>query len=122
MVLNLSMKNSDKRGKERVSIEERVTLTFQNIEKFVTEHADNISLGGMFIKTSNPLPTGTKFNLELFIGGEEKKISGIGEVVWTKEFSSKSDERPSGMGIKFVSLYGKSKAVIKELIKSCPLE
>ena len=110
---------NDKRNKERISLREKVQLKVKNVNDFITEYADNISLGGMFIKTSKPLPTGTQFDLEFTIGAEDKKIVGVGEVVWTKEFTSKEDDRESGMGIKFVDLKGNSKTVIKELISKC---
>lgn len=108
--------NIDKRSKERIPLSEKVNIVCESMEKFITEYADNISLGGMFIKTKNPLPTGTQFNIDLTIGKEGKKITGIGEVVWTKEFSSDGDRRPSGMGIRFIELHGESKKFIKEFI------
>lgn len=107
----------DKRYKERVPIQEKVKIQAPDEDTLLEEYADNISLGGMFIKTDKPFPTGTRFSLELSIGYNGKKIAGEGEVVWTKEFSSSSDERPSGMGIKFVELKEQSKSVIKELMK-----
>ena len=110
------MKKDDKRSKERIPLSESVNIVCENMEKFATEFADNISMGGMFIKTANPLPTGTKFDLELSIGKDGKKISALGEVVWTKEFSTGGDKRPSGMGIRFIELHGDSKKFIKEFI------
>ena len=116
------MPSDDKRVKARVPLREKVQLKVQDMADFITEYADNISIGGMFIRTSKPFPTGTRFDLDLTIGSDGKKITGIGEVVWTKEFTSKADDRNSGMGIKFVELYGNSKAIIKELVDKCMKE
>ena len=113
----MKKKKDDKRFRQRVPIEDKVQIVCDDMNKFMTEYADNISSGGMFIKTANPFPTGTRFNLELCIGTTGQKISGVGEVVWTKEFSSAGDKRPSGMGIRFVELHGTSKALIAELIE-----
>ncbi len=107
---------NNKRIKERIPLREEVKLFVKDMENFLTEYADNISQGGMFIKSSNPLPIGTQFDLELSIGSEDQKIKAIGEVVWTKEFSSESD-RPSGMGVRFIKIQAESKKMIRDLIE-----
>ena len=113
----MKSKNEDKRVRGRIPIRDKVQIICDNYEKFITEYADNISIGGMFIKTDKPFPIGTQFGLELTIGNEDKRISAVGEVVWTKEFGATVDKRPSGMGIRFIELRGKSKLFIKELIE-----
>jgi uncharacterized protein (TIGR02266 family) len=109
----------DKRIKERIPIREEVHIAVKDEANFITEYADNISLGGMFIKSRNPFSIGTKFDLEVLIGDSGQKIKALGEVVWTKEFASDNDSRPSGMGIKFVRLHGDSKKIIQDIMDKC---
>src|SRR5690606_15433411 len=43
-------------------------------------------------------------------------IAGVGRVVWKREPPQASDAQPSGMGVKFIKIDEKSKAVISRLV------
>jgi molecular chaperone DnaK len=117
MAITMKKKKIEQRSKQRIPIAERVQIVCENMDNFIMEYADNISIGGMFIKTKTPFPNGTRFNLELTISQTGQKIQGIGEVVWTKESSSSDSKVSSGMGIKFLELKGNSRAVIIDLVE-----
>ena len=48
-----------------------VNEEFETIDAFVAEYVTNISHGGVFIRSKNPLPVGTKVNLKLFVRVEK---------------------------------------------------
>jgi len=57
---------------------------------------DDLSEGGLFIKTDSPLPVGTDLALRLEIDGFDLPLRGV--VRWVREEAAGG--RPSGMGIK----------------------
>jgi uncharacterized protein (TIGR02266 family) len=61
----------------------------------------NMSEGGVFIQTDEPLPVGTKILIQLYIPPQVKVLSEfIGKVTWVNADDSRP---PKGMGINFDS-------------------
>ena len=90
-----------------------VNHEFETIEEFVAEYVTNISHGGVFIRSKNPLPVGTKVNLKFSIIIDDfETIEGEGEVV-------RVDMSPenSGMGVAFTRLTSQSLELINRLLE-----
>src|SRR5271156_6346380 len=100
------MSESDKRGDERVTINKE----FESFDAFIQEYVTNISRTGVFIKSQQPLPVGTKVNLRFTVIMDDiETIEGIGEVV-------RVDENPPGMGVVFREIGAYSKILIERLL------
>ena len=98
--------SDDKRREERVTINKE----FESFDAFIQEYVTNISKTGVFIKSTQPLPVGTRVNLRFTVIMDDiETIEGIGEVV-------RVQEDPSGMGVVFVSLTSHSQDLIAKLI------
>ncbi len=69
--------------------------------------------GGLKIVTVDPLPLGTRFELEIVIAHRGLSFKVMAEVVWVK-----SDDDPAGrgMGVKFVDLTYEQKVAIYDLV------
>lgn len=92
--------------------EERITINkeFESIDSFINEYVTNISRSGVFIKSKNPLPVGTKVKLKFTVLADEiETIEGTGEVV-------RVQDDPPGMGVVFTSLTSYSKFLIEKLL------
>ena len=92
--------------------DERVTVNheFASIEEFIHEYVTNISRSGVFIKSKNPLPVGTKVNLKFtIILDDPETVEGIGEVV-------RLNQRPKGMGVVFIQLPSVSQNMIARML------
>jgi hypothetical protein len=92
--------------------EARVTINkeFESFDAFIVEYVTNISRSGVFIKSKNPLPVGTKVNLRFTVIMDDiETIEGIGEVV-------RIEENPLGMGVVFTEISAYSKAIIDRLL------
>ena len=76
----------------------------------------NLSAAGMFIGTSRPLPAGTKLDIECESDELDGQIYGSAEVTWTRT-ETEGANRPSGMGVRFVSLVPSARRLIGELLK-----
>jgi type IV pilus assembly protein PilZ len=103
----------ESRYKSRLSIEEEVQVHCDDWDQFRVEYAENISEGGVFIKTEKPLSPGTQFRLELKVAGE--KLKADAQVIWTKEFPNEP-ERSSGMGARFINLSEKDRKRIQVIV------
>ncbi len=87
---------------------------FESIEEFVAEYVTNISHGGVFIRSKNPLPVGTKVNLRFSVIVDDfETIEGEGEVV-------RVDMTPGnmGMGVQFTRLSAESLDLINRVVEA----
>ena len=106
------MSESDKRGDERVTINKE----FESFDAFIQEYVTNISRSGVFIKSQQPLPIGTRVNLRFtVIMSDIETIEGVGEVV-------RVEKDPPGMGVVFRELSTYSKDLIEKLLVQRALE
>ncbi|MBP9112950.1 MAG: TIGR02266 family protein [Polyangiaceae bacterium] len=86
------------------------------VDDFIEDHSWDVSRGGIFIKTTTPFAQGTLLKFEIRLADNESAISGVGRVVWRREVPDASAEKPAGMGVKFIKVEDKSKAVIDKLV------
>lgn len=100
-------------GKEaRQHPRSEVNEEFASIEEFIAEYVTDISQGGVFIRSKNPLPVGTRVNLKFSIIVEDfETIEGEGEVV-------RVDQSPNnmGMGVAFTRLTAESMELIHRVV------
>jgi Tfp pilus assembly protein PilZ len=97
------MSNDEQRQHPRVTVNKE----FESIDTFVSEYVTNISQGGVFIRSKNPLPEGTEVNLKFSILTEDfEMIEGIGRVVRVEEH---------GMGVVFTKLTPQSQKIVDAL-------
>ncbi len=93
-----------------------IRIDYQTVDAFFSEFASNINQGGLYIKTSKPLPPGTQINIQFLLPNNTRPIQVVGEVVWVNEKTTKGIN--PGMGIKFGELDADAKAQINELVRS----
>lgn len=87
------------------------------VDEFIEHHSHDVSRGGMFIKTPSPFPPGTLLKFEVKIAEDQKVMQGVGRVVWKREAPEASgDDRPAGMGVKFIKIDEESKRLIDQLV------
>ena len=104
--------DDDKRTGDRVTINKE----FESFDAFIQEYVTNISRTGVFIKSQQPLPIGTRVNLRFtVIMSDIETIDGIGEVV-------RVEKDPPGMGVVFRELSAYSKDLIEKLLVQRALE
>jgi uncharacterized protein (TIGR02266 family) len=96
----------DNRSTERVTINK----DFESFDAFIQEYVTNISRTGVFVKSKQPLPVGTKVNLKFTVIMEDiETIEGVGEVV-------RVQQDPPGMGVVFRELSQYSQHLIERLL------
>lgn len=101
------LRSVESRAQTRVPI--RVLVEYERLDDFLADYTANISLGGMFIQTQQPLEVGTRFRLRLRVPGRPKPVETYGEVRWVVR---PKQGAVAGMGIAFDELLpGDRKAV-----------
>src|SRR5438094_10305145 len=95
----------DTRKDRRVKIVSlNVRYKSATVDEFIENHSHDVSKGGLFIKTPTPFPPGTLLKFEIRIAGDKAVIAGVGRVVWKREPTQGTSDRPAGMAVKFIKL------------------
>jgi uncharacterized protein (TIGR02266 family) len=93
-------------------VEKRVTINkeFESFDAFVHEYVTNVSRSGVFIRSEDPLPVGTKVDLTFTVIMEDvETIEGTGQVV-------RVQDDPPGMGVAFTELTKYSEDLLVRLL------
>lgn len=104
----------EKRRSERARHVFRVD--YSTPEALFNEFAEDISEGGLFIKTTNFLPIGTEIVLEFVLPLLEEPIRVRGRVEWHTELPCVRKRLP-GMGVSFQGLSAADKEKINEVVR-----
>ena len=106
----------ERRKSQRVDIE--LEIEYSDLENFCQDYARNLSLGGLFVETRQPLKVGSELKLAFRLPGYPNKILSSGRVVRATypEDTTPTNRRP-GMAIQFDDLSEESKAIIDALVR-----
>ena len=104
---------AERRNNSRLPL--RILVEYDSSEDFLIDYTANMSIGGMFIQTGEPLPVGTRFRLRFRIPGREEPVDTEGEVCWLLGRDEAGPMHP-GMGIRFSELTGSDKALIERML------
>ena len=90
-------------NRQQVRAPIQLKVEYKKLNTFFADYTKNISKGGTFIRTPQPLPLGTRFTFQLAIPSFPEPVELLGEVTWSLdgEGAAKANTDP-GMGIRFV--------------------
>lgn len=98
----------------RIETRQTVNLDFKSVDEFIAEYVSNISRSGVFIKSEQPLPIGTRVTLKFTVIMDDlETIEGVGEVVRVIDAAPGVQ---AGMGVVFISLTGYSRQLIERIL------
>ncbi len=98
---------NEQRKFPRVSLGLLIQIRASSIEEFTSFHCENISTGGMFLRTTQRRPLGTEVFFQFTVAGGGTLIEGLGKVVRITD---------DGMGLEFVSLLEPSASIVTKLV------
>ncbi len=79
------------------------SIDMRSDSNFFTGFSMDISEGGVFIATVEPVPRGTQVELDFTLpGGRPMKVTGV--VRWVRESNSRTPELMPGVGVQFTGL------------------
>ncbi len=99
----------ERRGQPRVATEIRVE--YRTVGSFLTDYASNLSKGGVFIQTDNPLPPDSMVRLVFSLPGTPFLFDVSGRVKWSRKDFDDAQQMP-GMGVEFIQVDDKVRARI----------
>jgi CRP/FNR family cyclic AMP-dependent transcriptional regulator len=95
-----------------------LSVSYRDKQSFIKAYTDNVSNGGIFIKTGTPLSKGEQFSLKLQLPGLPDPLQIRCAVVWSKRGEEGKDKQPSGMGVKFIEMSNSDKEKLQKYISS----
>jgi uncharacterized protein (TIGR02266 family) len=100
------LEQETRQRREDIRISQKFEVAYSSSEEFLESYLEDVSLGGLFIKTQEPLKKGETIDLAVSLpdGGEALRV--LGEVIWSirEEMETSARKIPPGMGVKFLNL------------------
>ena len=93
-----------------------IRIKYKIINQFFEDYIKNISLGGIFVATVDPLPVRTRLKVQFTLPNMKNTIRTEGIVVHSIRQSEKDKPQVSGMGIKFSDLDAETKRLVEAYI------
>ena len=91
----------------------RIRIEYRAADQFFTDYIQNLSLGGIFVETAEPLPVNTVLKVQFSLPSMRKPIVADGIVVHASQVGRKRDLAAGGMGIRFSDLDQRSKQAVE---------
>jgi type IV pilus assembly protein PilZ len=108
--------DEDRRKSQRILVD--LEVDYQCEDTFLFAYITDLSAFGIFIRTNNPEPPGTRLNLRFRLPAENVTMALEGEVIWINAFRPGDfNNLNPGMGVKFVDLTDEDKAQVLDLIR-----
>jgi uncharacterized protein (TIGR02266 family) len=96
----------------------KILIKYGNAEQFFSDYIQNISRGGIFVPTHNPLPQGTRVHISFSLPYWDGLISTEGLVVHSVRNDPWKGSEPCGMGIQFQALSEENLELIDKYVNS----
>ncbi len=108
--------SEDKRKNPRRPLRMRLDYKVERGSDFLFEYTHNISRGGIFIETRDPLPVGTNVVMRFTPDGTEGELYVEGRVTWVNPIRQDDASSHPGMGIQFKNLSEESRDIIAKMV------
>src|SRR5512140_2385950 len=105
--------NKPTRKSERLQHE--LLVAYRTVDGFITDWAVNISRGGMFINTRNPLAVGSVVRLILSLPDAAFPFDLTGKVIRVHPYDPSSNQM-SGMGLEFLDVDEDKRARLERFV------
>ncbi|HKE17320.1 MAG TPA: TIGR02266 family protein [Kofleriaceae bacterium] len=110
------MATTNTRTASRTPVTLKIKFKSSTLEQFIERYSVDISHGGIFIRTKDPLPVGTNLKFEFQLKDSSPLITGDGTVVWTRDFDPTRSGVAPGMGVRFDRLPSESQEVLEQIL------
>src|SRR3954447_15757024 len=94
----------------------RIKFKSESIDQFISRYGADVSPGGIFIRTRNPLGVGTTLRFEFSLADGSPLLVGQGTVVWVREPDQARAGVVPGMGVRFDKLTAESQTTLGTIL------
>lgn len=105
-------------GRAEPRVERSISLVYKDRDSFLRSYTGNLSSGGLFIKTENPLTPGDQVFIKLQLPGVSDPLNIKCEVVWNRTKQESRPDRPPGMGVRFMQASKRDHQVLRTYLAS----
>jgi uncharacterized protein (TIGR02266 family) len=106
---------SDKPTRKAERLQHELLVAYRTVDGFITDWAVNISRGGIFINTRNPLPVGSVVRLIISLPDAAFPFDLTGRVIRVQPHDPQADQT-SGMGIEFMDVDDEKRARLERFV------
>ena len=110
------MAETNTRQASRAPVTLKIKFKSETLDEFIERYSVDISHGGIFIRTKDPLAVGTALKFEFQLKDATPLIGGEGTVVWTREHDPTRTGVSPGMGVRFDKLPSESQKVLDQVL------
>ncbi len=101
---------------KRVDVKIKVNLKYPDRETFVERFAQNLSRTGIFVRTADPAPVGSRISFEYRLADNSRILRGLGIVRWARRADTATPDTPPGMGLEFIDLDPQTDELIHQIV------
>ncbi|HET6281280.1 MAG TPA: TIGR02266 family protein [Polyangia bacterium] len=101
----------------RAPINLRIKFRSESIDQFIERYSIDVSRGGIFIRTREPLAVGTQLKFDFQLQDAAPLMAGEGTVVWIREYDPNRAGVTPGMGVRFDKLTPTSQPVLDRILQ-----
>jgi uncharacterized protein (TIGR02266 family) len=112
----IALVDPNTRTQKRTPVTLKIKFKSETLEQFIERYAVDVSQGGIFIRTKEPLAVGTQMKFEFQLRDASPLIAGEGTVVWTRENDPSRPAIAPGMGVRFDRLADGSQTVLERIL------
>src|ERR1022692_4050552 len=94
----------------------RIKFRSASLDQFIERYSVDVSRGGIFIRTREPLSVGTRLRLEFQLLDAAPLLAGEGTVVWIRESDPMRENVTPGMGVRFDKLTPESQPTLEKIL------
>ena len=82
----------------------RIKFKSASLDEFINRYGVDVSPGGLFIRTKQPVDVGTTLQFEFTLADGSSLLAGLGTVAWVRESDPTRANNVPGMGLRFDKL------------------
>lgn len=94
----------------------KIKFKSASLDQFIERYSVDVSKGGIFIRTKDPLPIGAQLKFEFQLQDGSPLLAGEGTVVWNRSQDQAKANAAPGMGVRFDRLTGESQNILERIL------
>ena len=95
----------------------KIEVSYGSEHNFYTGFVENMSSGGLFVATHDPVSIGELYELTFTVPGLRRSCTATCEVRWVREYNPLDPDTVPGMGLRFRQLDSDARAAIELFIR-----
>jgi type IV pilus assembly protein PilZ len=109
--------DDDDERREHRRYDTSIAVDYASGETFLFAYLKNISTMGIFIKSNDPMPIGTRLKLRFHVDEDDPLVLD-GEVTWVNQYRPNGENINPGMGVRFIELTPDRREQVVALVRT----